>query len=105
MDADQFAFFRLEQKGVDARITTYDPDGQKIQFFDSPNGKKGDEIITLFSGKKGNYILRLLPWNLRARRVIMNSNGKNLNPKVPHLKNRSISFLQPGITPKVQGRQ
>jgi CubicO group peptidase (beta-lactamase class C family) len=59
LEASQFAYFRLEQKGVDAFITTYDPDGKKIQEFDSPNGRKGEEPITLFSDKKGNYILEI----------------------------------------------
>jgi len=57
LDKDQFAFFRLVQKGVDAMITTLDPDGKKIESFDSPNGRKGDELVTLFSDKKGDYTL------------------------------------------------
>ncbi len=56
---DQFAFFRLNQKGVDALITTFDPDGKKLYDFDSPNGRKGDELVTLFSDKAGNYSLEV----------------------------------------------
>jgi len=59
LEKDQFAFFRLEQKGVDAMITTFDPDGKKIESFDSPNGRKGDELVTLFTGKKGSYVLEV----------------------------------------------
>lgn len=59
LEKDQFAFFRLVQKGVDAMITTINPDGKKIEDFDSPNGRKGDEIITLFTDKKGNYSLEV----------------------------------------------
>jgi CubicO group peptidase (beta-lactamase class C family) len=59
LEAGQFAFFRLTQKGVDAMITTIDPDGNKIRDFDSPNGREGDELITLFSEKKGNYTLEV----------------------------------------------
>jgi CubicO group peptidase (beta-lactamase class C family) len=59
LDKDQFAFFRLNQKGVDALITTFDPDGKKLYDFDSPNGRKGDELITLFSDKPGNYTLEV----------------------------------------------
>jgi len=59
LEKDQFAFFRLVQKGVDAGITTFDPDGKKIEFFDSPNGRKGDKFITLFSDKKGDYSLEI----------------------------------------------
>jgi hypothetical protein len=59
LEKDQFAFFRLEQKGVDAMITTFDPDGKKIESFDSPNGRKGDELVTLFTGKEGSYVLEV----------------------------------------------
>ena len=59
LEKDQFAFFRLEQKGVDAMITTFDHDGKKIESFDSPNGRKGDELVTLFTGKKGSYVLEV----------------------------------------------
>jgi CubicO group peptidase (beta-lactamase class C family)/translation initiation factor IF-1 len=59
MNANMFAYFNLLQDGVNAIITTYDPDGKKIQSFDSPNGKKGLEPVTLFSEKKGNYVLEV----------------------------------------------
>jgi hypothetical protein len=52
MEANMFAYFNLVQDGVDIMITTYDPDGKKIQSFDSPNGRKGPEPVTLFSDKK-----------------------------------------------------
>lgn len=57
MDANNFAFFRLIQNGVDAIITTYDPDGNKIEDFDSPNGRYGEETVSIFSTKKGIYIV------------------------------------------------
>ncbi|MGB8490748.1 MAG: serine hydrolase [Bacteroidales bacterium] len=59
LDANMFAFFNLVQDGVDAMITTYDPDGKKIKSFDSPNGRKGPEPVTLISEKKGNYVLEV----------------------------------------------
>jgi CubicO group peptidase (beta-lactamase class C family) len=59
LEANQFAYFNLVQHGIDAQITTIDPDGNKIEDFDSPNFRNGDEPITLFSGKKGNYILEV----------------------------------------------
>lgn len=58
---DQFAFFKLIQKGVDIKITTYDPKGDKIQEFDSPNGKNGPELFTLISNDKGTYIIEVYP--------------------------------------------
>ncbi len=61
LDANLFAFFRLIQQGIDVTITTYDPDGKKIEEFDSPNGTNGPEYITLITSKKGNYILEVFP--------------------------------------------
>jgi CubicO group peptidase (beta-lactamase class C family) len=59
MDANMFAYFSLVQDGVDALITTFDPDGKKIESFDSPNGRKGPEPVILFSDKKGSYVLEV----------------------------------------------
>jgi CubicO group peptidase (beta-lactamase class C family) len=59
LDANQFAYFNLVQQGIDARITTYDPDGNKMEEFDSPNFRNGDEPVTLFSDKKGIYVLEV----------------------------------------------
>ena len=59
MDANMFAYFVLIQDGVDALITTFDPDGKRISGFDSPNGRKGPEPVVLFSDKKGDYILEV----------------------------------------------
>lgn len=58
---NEFALLRLEQKGVDAIITVYDPAGNKVEDFDSPNGKNGPEIITLTSAAKGEYSLEVRP--------------------------------------------
>jgi CubicO group peptidase (beta-lactamase class C family) len=59
LEANQFAFFNLVQHGIDAMITTYDAEGNKIEDFDSPNFRNGDEPVTLFSGKKGTYVLEV----------------------------------------------
>ena len=59
MDVNMFAYFNLLQDGVDAVITTYDPEGKKIKSFDSPNGRNGLEPVTLISDKKGNYVLEV----------------------------------------------
>jgi CubicO group peptidase (beta-lactamase class C family) len=66
MEANMFAYFTLVQDGMDAMITTYDPDGKKIQNFDSPNGKKGLEPVTLFSDKKGIYVLEITALDEKA---------------------------------------
>jgi CubicO group peptidase (beta-lactamase class C family) len=59
LDANQFAVFNLVQHGIDAMITTYDANGNKIEDFDSPNFRNGDEPVILISEKKGTYILEV----------------------------------------------
>jgi CubicO group peptidase (beta-lactamase class C family) len=59
LEANQFACFNLMQHGIDAMITTYDADGNKIEDFDSPNFRNGDEPVILISEKKGTYILEV----------------------------------------------
>lgn len=61
MAKDQFAFFKLMQRGVDLKITTYDARGNKIKDFDSPNGKNGFEYITLTSTIDGEYVVEVYP--------------------------------------------
>ena len=60
---DQFVFFKLMQKGVDMKITTYDSNGEKIEEFDSPNGKYGPELFTLISSDKGEYSIEVYPFD------------------------------------------
>jgi CubicO group peptidase (beta-lactamase class C family) len=81
LDANQFAFFRLEQKGIDAMITTYDPDGKKIEDFDSPNGRKGDEPVVLFTGEKGNYTLEVSALEPKGRQGNYDLVWEILEPK------------------------
>jgi CubicO group peptidase (beta-lactamase class C family) len=59
LEANQFAYFNLLQHGIDAMITTYDPDGNKLEDFDSPNFRNGDEPVILSSSKKGTYVLEV----------------------------------------------
>jgi len=63
LEKDQFVFFKLMQIGVDMKITTYDPKGEKIEDFDSPNGKNGPELFTLISSKKGVYVIEVSPFD------------------------------------------
>lgn len=81
LEKDQFAFFRLEQKGVDALITTIDPDGKKLESFDSPNGRKGDELITLFSDKKGDYTLEVTAFEEKGHQGYYDIIFEKLEPK------------------------
>lgn len=63
LDKNQFAFFRLMQKGVDMKITTYDPEGNKLEDFDSPNGKNGPELFSITSTSKGKYKIEVSPFD------------------------------------------
>jgi CubicO group peptidase (beta-lactamase class C family) len=67
MEANMFAFFVLQQNGVDAMITTFDPDGKRIRGFDSPNGRKGPEPVILFSDRKGSYVLEVTALEEKGR--------------------------------------
>ena len=60
---DQFGFFRLMQKGVDIMVTTYNAKGEKIEDFDSPNGKHGPELFTLTSGDAAEYMIEVAPFS------------------------------------------
>lgn len=63
LNNNQFAFFRLMQDGVDLKITTYSPEGEKLEDFDSPNGKNGPELFSITSDKKGDYIIEVSPFD------------------------------------------
>ncbi|MEW7277559.1 serine hydrolase [Aquimarina sp. 2201CG1-2-11] len=63
LEKDQFAFFRLLQKGVDLKITTYNVLNEKIEVFDSPNGQNGYELFAITSSNKGKYIIEIYPYD------------------------------------------
>ncbi len=63
LEKDQFAFFRLLQKGVDLKITTYNVHNEKIEVFDSPNGQNGYELFAITSSSKGKYIIEIYPYD------------------------------------------
>ena len=63
LEENQFVFLKLLQQGVDLKISTYDAQGNKMEDFDSPNGKYGPELFTLFSGEKGEYTIEVSPFD------------------------------------------
>lgn len=63
LDKDQFVFLRLMQQGVDIKISTYNSKGEKLEDFDSPNGKNGPELITLTSSEMGAYVIEVYPFD------------------------------------------
>ncbi|MCB0631322.1 MAG: serine hydrolase [Lewinella sp.] len=58
-----FYYIELVQDGVDAIITAFDPDGEKIADFDSPNGYYGPEPIILTTDRTGSYRLMVKALN------------------------------------------
>lgn len=63
MDADQFLLAVVEQRGADVAITAYDPSGEELEEFDTPNGAVGPEAITLVSEDAGEYLLEVHPYD------------------------------------------
>ena len=61
LDKDQYVLLKLDQRGIDVLITTFDPTGEKIESFDSPNGNNGPEYITIISNSAGSYKLEVKP--------------------------------------------
>ncbi|MGD0342318.1 MAG: serine hydrolase domain-containing protein, partial [Bacteroidales bacterium] len=103
LEAGQFAFFRLEQNGVDARITIFDPDGKKIGDFDSPDGRQGEEPITLFSDKKGNYILEVTALEEKGHQGNYDLVWEKLEPKGPTPQIQIDQLLTAWNNPKTPG--
>jgi len=81
LDKNQFAVLKLVQKGVDVLITTYDPDGKKLEDFDSPNGKQGPEHVIINSSIKGDYILEVYPIDERQPTGNYDLQIENVKPK------------------------
>lgn len=58
---DQFAEFRLVQKGEDLMVSTFDTQGEKIDVFDLTSDF-GEELATITSDIAGHYILEIQPF-------------------------------------------
>jgi CubicO group peptidase (beta-lactamase class C family) len=63
MDADQFLLAVVEQRGADVAMTAYDPSGEELEEFDTPNGAVGPEAITFVSEDAGEYLLEVHPYD------------------------------------------
>ncbi|PQJ79267.1 hypothetical protein BTO18_08820 [Polaribacter porphyrae] len=57
----QFGIIHLQQKGMDVKIVSYDPEGKEIEEFDTPNGAFGSELILIDADKSGIYKLKIIP--------------------------------------------
>ena len=81
LEKNQFAFFKLMQEGVDVKISTYTPQGKKIEDFDSPNGKIGAELFALKSDEKGKYVVEVTPLEENESKGKYNITLKFVKPK------------------------
>jgi CubicO group peptidase (beta-lactamase class C family) len=63
LEKDQFVLLKVIQQGVDLKVSTYDVSGERIEEFDSPNGKNGPELVTIKTEKKGTYALEIYPFD------------------------------------------
>ncbi len=57
--ADQFIFAAVIQQGIDLTIAVFDPEGEKVGDYDSPNFQNGPEYISLNTSLAGNYRLEV----------------------------------------------
>lgn len=69
LEANQYLFGVVQQKGIDLKVETYGPDGTKIKEFDSPNGTNGPEYFTIENEKAGEYRIEVKPLNEEGRVV------------------------------------
>lgn len=49
------------QQGVDVVVEAYSPSGTLLQSVDSPNGRQGDEPVSLFADEAGRYRIHVKP--------------------------------------------
>jgi CubicO group peptidase (beta-lactamase class C family) len=63
LEAEQFAFVAVEQRGIDVILHVSGPDGEQLQEIDSPNGRQGVEPVMLFTEVAGDYGIEVRPLN------------------------------------------
>jgi CubicO group peptidase (beta-lactamase class C family) len=61
LKARRFLFFTVDQRGVDVVVKVYRPDGELIGVFDSPNGARGPEHVSVTVEDKGLYRVEVAP--------------------------------------------
>jgi len=95
LEKDHFVFLKLMQKGVDVKISTFDPDGNKIEDFDSPNGKNGPELFTLISGEKGKYRVEVSPFDEKEPLGVYEILVEILRPKATSAEDQLDEIFAP----------
>jgi len=55
LDAGQFAYVLIEQRGIDVAVRVYGPDGGQVADVDGPSGMQGPEAVRLVAEAAGSY--------------------------------------------------
>jgi CubicO group peptidase (beta-lactamase class C family) len=63
LEANQFLYGKVEQKGIDIVVRIIDPDGKQVEEIDSPTGDRGFEQITFITEKTGTYNFEIHPYD------------------------------------------
>ena len=66
MKSDQYFSLRVEQLGVDVVVDVFGPDGKLVEEFDSPNGDRGPEVVSLVATSTGDYRIDVRPLEARG---------------------------------------
>lgn len=61
MRAGESVDLAVLQQGIDVVVEAYGPNGALLESVDSPNGRHGDEALSLFAEERGVYRLRIRP--------------------------------------------
>ncbi|MEP1448206.1 MAG: serine hydrolase domain-containing protein [Paraglaciecola sp.] len=103
LEQNQFAKFQLIQKGLDLKLTTLDPQGNKIQAFDLTSNF-GEELATITTEQSGNYAIEVQPFAdsneaFAYSLELVSINQKALTPagKVDQYLARWDSATSPGL--------
>jgi CubicO group peptidase (beta-lactamase class C family) len=62
LEAGQFMFAVVDQRGIDVAITAFGPDGEQVGWFDTPNGRYGIEGVGVEAELSGTYRLEVQPF-------------------------------------------
>jgi CubicO group peptidase (beta-lactamase class C family) len=63
LEAGQYMFAAVEQRGIDVVVTVFGPDGEQVGQFDTPNGRRGIEGVGVEAEVSGTYRLEVRPFS------------------------------------------
>ncbi len=105
LDASQFVFVNLFQKGIDLKIRAIGPNGEILDQFDSPNFRNGDEPVSLLTGIKGKYMLEVSSIDIKGRYgqydislLTMEPRGKTPEKQIDQIMARFNNPSSPGAS-------